>query len=623
VTTESLAKEVRRIVPKGTPTWVHRNFMGKELVALGSQVSRRIMGSDKLRIFYGSGTKAHKQVFYDVLAPALAQILEQYPHVELHIVGFFKLPKVLERFEDRVLLGKVSADYSVYLQQLKRADINLAILERSIFTDCKSEIKWLEAAAFGIPSVVTPTETYTGILHDGQDVLFASNIPQWTAALERLIKDPSLRERVGKNARALAFAEYGSLRAQESAQQILAHYLPTPPVTKRKRILIVNTFFAPQSIGGATRVVEAQVRHLKKMYGNDYEIYVLCADCDPRSMAPYATEQYFLEDVLVTRIYAPNHDWSVDADDKILGFCRDFYLKHGFDLIHFHCVQMLTASVVPPAQELRIPYVITVHDGWWLSRHQFLVDEKGVLVDPKKAFVALDDPRRWLFSCLRQARAVFAVSESFARIYEQAGLKNVIANENGVDPFEPKPRTVSPSGKVRIAHIGGKRFHKGFHLFREAFEEGDFKNLEAVVIDEGVNPDVVIKEMWGSTKVTTKKGVRQAEISSLYSDIDVLVAPSLWPESYGLVTREAKMAGVWVIASDRGAIGADVIEGIDGNVIPVTDHKALMKVLGQIDKNKDFYLNFHGLTAGKLFRRAADQTEELVHFYNKILKGVS
>ena len=81
------------------------------------------------------------------------------------------------------------------------------------------------------------------------------------------------------------------------------------------------------------------------------------------------------------------------------------------------------------------------------------------------------------------------------------------------------------------------------------------------------------------------------------------------------------MAGVWVIASDRGAIGADVHEGIDGNVISVDDHQDLMKVFGQINKNKDFYLNFRGVKTGKRLRLPSDQAEELAGIYKNLFEA--
>lgn|GEM_PF-5570213 len=632
VSTAPLARQVQQCVAEKTPVWVYPNLIGEELASLGVKTDGKLSFADfqekpfrkdgRLRIFYGSGTKAHKEAFYDILVPAFAMILEKYEQVEVQMIGHFKLPKILERFSDRILMVPFMDDYGEYLEHLKRADINVAILEKTILTDCKSEIKWLEAAAFGIPSVLTPTELYGSLLGDGWEALFASSIADWVKALGQLIDNASLRERIGFRACARALSDHGAEIGEICAAEILQHYLPPVSPNQRKRILVVNTYFAPQSIGGATRIAESQVSYLAEKYGSEYEIHVLCADCSG-FRAPYEVEQYVFGDVLVTKLYVPDKPWQEHSDPKVLAFCRDFYLKYNFDLIHFHCLQILTASVVDGAQALRIPYVVTVHDGWWLSSHQFLVDEDGKTVDPFNPRAKPEEMNRRdsLKRCLRQARAVLAVSETFAKIYRASGLTNVIVNENGVEPFEILPKVSSPHGKVRVAHVGGIPPHKGFSLFREALKKGVFERIEAIVVDHALELGEELRETWGKTQVRIIPRVKQEEINRVYSEIDVLVAPSTWPESYGLVTREAKMAGVWVIASDRGAIGADVHEGIDGNVISVDDHQDLMKVFGQINKNKDFYLNFRGVKTGKRLRLPSDQAEELAGIYKNLFEA--
>ena len=51
-----------------------------------------------------------------------------------------------------------------------------------------------------------------------------------------------------------------------------------------------------------------------------------------------------------------------------------------------------------------------------------------------------------------------------------------------------------------------------------------------------------------------------AELPRILSELDVLVVPSLWWESFCLTIREAQLAGVPVIASDLGAMR----EALDG-----------------------------------------------------------
>jgi hypothetical protein len=43
-------------------------------------------------------------------------------------------------------------------------------------------------------------------------------------------------------------------------------------------------------------------------------------------------------------------------------------------------------------------------------------------------------------------------------------------------------------------------------------------------------------------------------MAGFYSEQDVLFAPSIWLESYGLVSREALSAGLWVVAAQTGAM---------------------------------------------------------------------
>jgi glycosyltransferase involved in cell wall biosynthesis len=104
----------------------------------------------------------------------------------------------------------------------------------------------------------------------------------------------------------------------------------------------------------------------------------------------------------------------------------------------------------------------------------------------------------------------------------------------------------------------------------------------------------------------------QAEVADLYRDIDVLIAPSVWPESYGLVVREAIKAGCWVVTSDRGALAQDIGPGC-GHVVSVDGYRELQEVLGQIDRNKERYLG--PIETAPILRSATDQAIELAALY--------
>ena len=73
------------------------------------------------------------------------------------------------------------------------------------------------------------------------------------------------------------------------------------------------------------------------------------------------------------------------------------------------------------------------------------------------------------------------------------------------------------------------------------------------------------------------------EMSQFYASHDVLVAPSIWPESFGLVTREALSAGLWVIASNSGALAEPLLtsEPPQGTVIRPNNLEDLVEAITQ------------------------------------------
>jgi len=641
--TEPLAEQIRNVEGFEKPVVVYPNLLSEELVInaasirLGHAIPRNPPEAeddpDSVEIFYGSATKAHKQVFYEVLCPALAIIMASSPEVRVTLIGYFRLPRSLIVFSQRIKLLQPSPNYMGYIQRLRQADINIAILEQDVFTDCKSELKWFEAGVFGIPSVVTPTATYRHVLHPEDDVLFAVTTEDWIRQINRLVESASLRQQIGESARQHVMARYRPETGVAILQNLLDITLGEPPrPTARKiKILFVNVYFSPQSQGGATRIMESHIRHILSSHSEEFEIHVLTTEADPGHWEPYSLEQYPYGDALVTKLRIPLRDWADHEDEQVHAFCLEYYRRNEFDLIHFHSIQMLTASAVDAARELRIPYLITLHDGWWLSRYLFLMDARGQMIDPADPFSgsnAETDDLLWLlerknrlYRCLHDAHTVLAVSETFRKLHEDAAISaRLVTNENGLELFEIVPRVPAPDGKVRVMHIGGMSVHKGYDLLQTVVTDGHFNNLEVTVIDHALEPGETYHDRWGTTPVKFMAKTRQSEVNQLYSQMDVLVAPSLWPESFGLVTREALYAGVWVIASDRGSVGDAIEDGVSGRVVDVSSREGegLALALREVDDNPELYTRQRPSIKPRL---AETQAEECVELYRSILRN--
>ncbi|MEH3118246.1 MAG: glycosyltransferase [Methylorubrum populi] len=666
--TPALAERMRPLVRSGVCQVLRNALDARNLPFL--KRPHQPFSDRTLTIFYGSGTRAHNKDFNDLAAPALLKMMERHPQVRLVIAGYLRLGDGFRRFAHRVRQLGFTDDVTAYWEALSGADINLAVLAPGPFADAKSEIKWLEAAMCGIPSVVSATRTYREILVDGQDALLAGTVQDWTRALGALIADSELRRTVGARARDKALTAYGLDAAVDVLKGVLAPPPEAPaaqadrrqaaraawagpaagsgsakagePVpadgagaaagTRRDgkpRILLVNVYFPPQTVGGATRVVRDNLDHILDRASNRFEFAVAASDIEVEP--PYRTRIDAYRGVPVFRIATPrerNMDWRPFNPSVRVEF-DDLLDRFGPDLVHFHCVQQLTASTVEAVRARGIPYIVTVHDAWWISDFQFLIDEDGLVQMPSSDLLADTTSRsvsptasiarrRGLARMLEAAAVVAAVSESFAGIYRQAGFPETIALPNGVPRLAPVARRASRTGRVRLGHIGGRTAHKGATLVEAVLRAGRFENLSLTLVDHALATDHVGEETWGATPVRIVGKVPQDEIGELYADMDVLLAPSLWPESFGLVTREARAAGLWVVASDLGAIGEDIDEGVNGFRVGVGSPDGVRAVFERMNADPGRFRTSPPSPAQPP-RTAADQGDDLIALYERLL----
>jgi glycosyltransferase involved in cell wall biosynthesis/tetratricopeptide (TPR) repeat protein len=373
--TTPLAQEMAKYVTTGH-VYTHRNAFGTKHEAYRA-FRRRARDRDGVTIFYGSGTKAHKEDFEEFVVPALVETVRRYGNqVSIVIVGYVTVTAQLRSIRENITLFDPIWNVDDYWQVLSEADINLAVLKPSLMADCKSEIKWLEAAMFAIPSIVSRTATYAEVIEDGVSGLLCTTQADWVAAIDRLVCDADLRQEMGLAAQRTVHKLY-SLDVMATRLCSIFNNCQQAVATNKPTVVIVNVFYPPQAFGGATRVVYDNVRHFAKEYANDFTVEVFTSI--EAAAGPYETRSYIQDGVRVTGVITPQEpDIDKRAKDQRMRAIFGEYLD-SIDpaLVHFHCIQRLATSVVEAASERGIPYLITAHDGWWISDQQFIVDETG------------------------------------------------------------------------------------------------------------------------------------------------------------------------------------------------------------------------------------------------------
>ena len=205
VSTEFLAK---RAAPLGKEVFVVRNAFSEEELKLAREVVRQPVGAGgRIVIGYMSGTPTHSWDFAEA-SEAVAEIMRKHRQVYLQITGPLQLPKSFAEFGHRVRLVPLLPWQQCY-QVYGSLDINLAPLEiREPFCQGKSEIKYVEAAMVGVPTVASATDAFRRGIIAGTTGLLAATHDEWVAALESLVNNPVEIERLGGNARDHVLKEY-------------------------------------------------------------------------------------------------------------------------------------------------------------------------------------------------------------------------------------------------------------------------------------------------------------------------------------------------------------------------------------------------------------------------------
>ena len=202
---------------------------------------------------------------------------------------------------------------------------------------------------------------------------------------------------------------------------------------------------------------------------------------------------------------------------------------------------------------------------------------------PNNIAVAMGARRKF-----NQLSARIAVSEAA----EWTGLRwfggNYEIIPNGVDlTAAPPPEAVErisadhPGTELRVLFVGRADERKGLPVLLRAFE-ALAEQVPARLAVIGTDPPEVTRSLADPDAIGSIDALGRVSRDELWQQLvaaDVLCAPSLSGESFGMVLTEAFAAGTPVIASDIAGYSDVVSDGVDGVLIPPGDPQRLAEEL--------------------------------------------
>lgn len=168
----------------------------------------------EVRVGYMGFDHAHD---FEIVVPALVQLLKTYPNVRFELFGSIPKPAALDVFGNRVITHAPVLGYQKFMAKFASLGWNIGIcpLADTPFNAVKANTKWVEYTSVGAAVVATGGTIYDGCAADGCGVLVQR--PQdWYAALAELVESAEKRNALVSAAQARARQDYSldSLRQQ-------------------------------------------------------------------------------------------------------------------------------------------------------------------------------------------------------------------------------------------------------------------------------------------------------------------------------------------------------------------------------------------------------------------------
>ncbi len=290
------------------------------------------------------------------------------------------------------------------------------------------------------------------------------------------------------------------------------------------------------------------------------------------------------------------------------------------NIIHIQHMMGLPIKIIEEIQKRSIPYIITLHDFWYVCANAQLITNHSqeICNGPDKFLncakctlaratlplfpptypiltVPLAQRNHLLQKALAGAAHIITPSRFVKNWYLQQGISptNIEAiplgielPSNSIKEQTLKKEKGDEKRPLRVGYIGGLSWQKGVHILIDAFNQLPTPCQLWIAGDLTFDPAYVTAlRQLAHENVTFLGKLDRDSVWQMLAQIDVIVVPSLWYETFCIVISEANAMRIPVIASNLGALAERIHDGQDGYLFPPGEADALYKILAELQAN--------------------------------------
>ena len=317
-------------------------------------------------------------------------------------------------------------------------------------------------------------------------------------------------------------------------------------------------------------------------------------------------------------------------------FIKDF----SPDVIHHHfgALNRMLEGVMG-GRNLGIPQVATFHVSWPFCIYgtYFNYHKKSPCVEKKVCAECISSRSKMssrVFSAIYSytvARKVFSSIDHYICYtpYHQHILENLEIDASKITVLPPG---ICPLSQITVKDFSERRYitysgrfseEKGVYLFLEVARRFKDSAIEFLMIGDGyLKEDLQEKAKEESLKIKFIDWTRDRdEYVDFINQTKIMIVPSIWPETFGMVILDAFQCGTPVIGTDRGGIPHIIENNKNGFVVspdPVTIAEKIKILL------EDSYLwqqfSNYGLECIAKTATWQENATQLQQIYTSILK---